>query len=165
MHKIVFKGCIVNGRGGHSELYVPGKNELQESHPKWPLKLCPGSLNIKINNDGYPNELKISGLSETVKSLDTSLFQAAFEIKQDQFGNNLLTPTDAMPNRGDAQVWKSTLKTNNASIPCWVLRRYDSGLTQELEVVSDINIRNEHGFTKETNWACEIELFGKWVNT
>ena len=165
MHKIVFKGSIVNGRGGHTELYVPGKKELQDSHPDWPIKLCSGSLNIKINNDGYPKEFKTNGLAETVKSLDAALFKAAFEIKQDQFGNNMLKATEAMPNRGAAQIWKSTLKINYSTIPCWALRRFGSGLAQELEVVSDVNIRNEHGLTKDKNWPCKIELYGKWVST
>lgn len=165
MGKIIFTGNIVNGRGGHIELYVPGRDELPVTHPDWPVKLCPGSLNVKIDSSGYPCEFKNHGLEETVKSLDVALFKAAFEIKQNQFGNNLLTPTDSIPNRGDAQVWKSTLKANNTSIPCWVLRRYGSGLAWELEVVSDINIRNEYGFSNERDWPCKIELFGEWVTT
>ena len=122
-------------------------------------------MNIKINNDGYPKEFKTNGLAETVKSLDAALFKAAFEIKQDQFGNNMLKATEAMPNRGAAQIWKSTLKINYSTIPCWALRRFGSGLAQELEVVSDVNIRNEHGLTKDKNWPCKIELYGKWVST
>lgn len=165
MGKIKFTGSIINGRGGHVELYVPGRDELPDAHPEWPLKLCPGSLNIKVDSDGYPSEFNKYGLANSVKSLDTALFKAAFEIKQDQLGNNKLTPTDAIPNRGDAQVWKSVLKANNKVISCWVLRRYGSGLAWELEVVSDINIRNEFGLTKEKDWPCEIELFGEWINT
>lgn len=165
MDKITFKGSIVNGRSRHVELYVPGRNELPAAPTDWPLKLCPGSLNIKINSNGYPDEFKNRDLAETIKSLDSALFKAAFEIKQNQFGNNLLTPTNAIPNRGDAQVWKSTLKANNKSISCWVLRRYGSGLAWELEVVSDLNIRNEYGFSIDKDCPCEIELFGKWENT
>jgi hypothetical protein len=165
MQKILFKGFIVNGIGKHNELYVPGRKELPESHPDWPVKLCSGSMNVRVNHSGYPREFRENGWMRTVKALDTAKFKAPFGIRQDQFGNNRLKPTGSMQNRGDAQVWKATLKAGGQSIPCWVLRRFGSGLSRELELVSDMSIRETYGFTVDREWPCEVELYGEWADS
>lgn len=164
LQKITFIGEVVNGRGTHSELFVPGRVELNSSHVNWPTKLSPGSLNIKIRHNGYPIEFSQHKLRATVSSLDKSLFKAAFEIKREQFRNNILFPSKHTPNGGDAQVWISKLEVNNRLIPCWVLRRYGSRLRTELEVVSDVKIRTTISLSTDIDWPCKLYLYGEWMD-
>jgi CTP-dependent riboflavin kinase len=145
MDPIVFKGCIVKGIGQHTTLSVPGRNDITQAPTDWPTKLCPGSLNVRVVPDGYPTLFKEKGLAETTKSLDKDCYPCTFQIAQPEFGNNRLTPTSGNPRRGSAQVWRALLSANGDNINCWVLRRYGSGLSDQLELVSEIHLRTKYG--------------------
>jgi CTP-dependent riboflavin kinase len=145
MEPIVFKGCIVKGVGRYVELHVPGRNEIRQAPSDWPEVLCKGSLNVRIAPDGYPPLFKETGLQDSTKSLDVKCYPCVFEIAQHEFGNNKLTPGPAMPKRGSAQVWRAVLTANGHNIECWVLRRYGSGLADQLELLSDKHLRTEYG--------------------
>lgn len=136
MDELVFTGKVVNGIGKHSELVVPGKSAFQNAPDDWPAKLCPGSLNARIT--GYPPEFATRRLALSTKTLDIAGFLPAFTIPQAQMGNNKLIPIPAMPVRGTAQLWRALLDANGQSAKCWVLRRFGSGLADQLELVSDI---------------------------
>ena len=147
----IFKGQISKGIGRHVELYVPGRDELENCHPDWPRKLQPGSLNVRISPDGYPDIFNEAGHRLTVKSLDNRIIKCAFEIPHISFGNNLLLPTKQKPTRGTAQVWSVLLEANGHSVPCWVLRRIGSGLGDVLEVVSHLYLRATFDFENGHN--------------
>lgn len=136
-----FKGQITDGIGKHSELFVPGRNELATAPSDWPTKLQPGSLNVRVSQDGYPNGFAKYRHGLSVKNLDDGCLNPAFVIPQNQLGNNKLTPTPLVPRRGTAQVWRTVLYTDIQEIPCWVLRRIGSGLSCVLEIVAAVHLR------------------------
>lgn len=107
--ELIFQGVIASGRGMHATLLVPGREVLDNPLNDWPLKLYPGSLNVRITN--YPTLLGCKGLATEVAALDRALFMPAFEILQHQFGNNQLTPRPGEPKCGDAQVWRGNCVT------------------------------------------------------
>lgn len=147
MESIAFEGKIASGVGRHVELQVPGREALPQAPKDWPIALCKGSLNVRIHPDGYPELFQEIGLPQTTKSLDQKPIECSFEIGQSEFGNNRLAPTDGMPHKGSAQVWRAILTTNEQEIVCWVLRRYGSGLRDQLEIVSDAHLRTDYGLT------------------
>jgi hypothetical protein len=126
------------------QLHVPGRSELSACPSDWPEKLCLGSLNVRVAADGYPSLFLERGLSNTVASLDSNCYRANFDIAQDQFGNNKLFPDQSAPRKGSAQVWRAVLGANGRHIPCWVLRRYGSGLINELELLSHEHLRSAY---------------------
>lgn len=131
--ELVFTGEVINGRNGHHQLVIPGRNDLQDAPKDWPEKLFPGSLNVLVSS--YPVELGQRGLTNSVKVFDTAGFRPALAIPQAKMINNLLAPHQGMPERGKAQVWRATVTSNGKTIGCWVLRRIGSGLAQELELL------------------------------
>jgi hypothetical protein len=145
MDSIAFQGKIGSGVGRHVELWVPGRDELPQAPKDWPTSLCKGSLNVRIDPHGYPDLFEVLGLPHNAKSLDRKPIECTFEIGQSEFGNNKLVPTEEMPHRGSAQVWRAALGTTREGIACWVLRRYGSGLQDQLEIVSDVHLRTEYG--------------------
>jgi len=147
MESIAFEGSIVSGVGRHVELQVPGRENLPHAPKDWPTVLCKGSLNVRIQQDGYPDLFEQIGLPKTTKSLDKKPIKCSFEIGQSEFGNNQLVPNDAMPHKGAAQVWRAILTTTETGIACWVLRRYGSGLGDQIEIVSAAHLRSEYHLT------------------
>jgi hypothetical protein len=144
MEPIVFKGHIAKGVGRYVELHVPGRDEIPQAPSDWPKVLCKGSLNVQIAPDGYPLLFNEKGLQNSTKSLDANCYPCTFEIAQHEFRNNKLAPNAAMPKRGSAQVWRAVLKANGHDIECWVLRRYGSGLADQLELLSEKHLRTEY---------------------
>ena len=165
LDQIIFKGLIVNGVGRHVELYVPGKLEILQAPEDWPDKLCSGSLNIRINPDGFPEEFMRYSINNKVEILDSGMFDPILIIKQDQFGNNMLVPNSEMLDRGTGQVWRATLHVNDRETRCWVLRRKGSRVGQQLEVVSHENIREKYGYDREKEWPAKLTLYGEWRST
>jgi len=156
--KITFRGTVVDGRGTFVQLHVPGRSEIPHAPPDWPDLLEKGSLNILVDDDGYPPQFAVYNLPLTVKSLDNRCFPAIFEIAQSAFGNNQLAPSREMPHRGSAQVWRAKLFGCTSLINCWVLRRYGSGLSRELELVSECHLRKMYGLSNGARVSVELEL-------
>jgi CTP-dependent riboflavin kinase len=142
---LVFDGAVASGIGKHADLHVPGRGQISQAPADWPLILFKGSLNVRIEPNGYPAFFSNRGLTNKVSTLDQNCFPCSFEIRYDQFGNNQLTPTAACHRRGSAQVWRAFLDANNHRIACWVLRRYGSTLIDVLELVSDKSLRATYG--------------------
>jgi hypothetical protein len=157
---LVFKGTVINGRGGHAELGVPGRHELPSAPEDWPESFFAGSLNVLVSH--YPIEFTSRGLRHSVKVLDTARFDPAFTIPQSQMRNNKLTPTPAMPHRGTAQVWRAMLTANDQTTRCWVLRRIGSGLDCELELVSGEGLRASLGLDRALEWSAQVTMWGHW---
>ena len=161
MDQLLFEGLIVNGIGKHSELTVPGNSALSDAPSDWPERLCPGSLNLHVLE--YPSAFAERGLSPSTKSLDMANFEPAFVIVRDAMRNNLLRERDGMPNRGDAQVWRASLSAEGRDIDCWVLRRFGSGLTSQIELVAGVGLRGELGLCRERDWPAKVALYGRWL--
>lgn len=155
---IKFQGVVIDGRGTFVQLHVPGRSELTYAPTDWPIVLEKGSLNILIDADGFPTEFAVLGLPHTVKSLDLKNFQPTFEIPQAAFGNNRLLPNPQMPHRGAAQVWRARMSGQTKQIDCWALRRYGSGLSKELELVSACHLRSTHHLNNGMQVSVELEV-------
>ncbi len=139
---ISFSGAICDGVGRHVELHVPGRNEISQAPSDWPVTLQKGSLNVRIAPEGYPELFVTLGVPNRVRSLDSRAFPSAFEIAQHEFGNNRLKPDPDMPHKGSAQVWRAILAWQARKHDCWVLRRYGSGVGEQLELLSDLHMRS-----------------------
>jgi hypothetical protein len=162
MDKLTFVGEIIKGRGRHKELWIPGRADLVGAPADWPEQLHAGSVNVLIASNGYPQEFKARCIPLTVQSLDLAEFQPGFTIPQDQMQNNTLSAIPGAPNRGEAQVWRAHLLAGGNNIACWVLRRFGSGLMQELELVSGEGIRYAYKLPEEVRWPATVEVYGKW---
>jgi hypothetical protein len=144
MNVISFNGVIGDGVGRYVELHVPGRDEIPQAPVDWPTTLHKGSLNVRVSPDGYPALFAELGLPNSVRSLDKKPFPATFEIAQQEFSNNQLRAEPNMPHKGSAQVWRAILKASGHEYPCWVLRRYGSGVGEQLELLSDVHMRSTH---------------------
>ena len=163
MSVIVFRGVIASGIGKHSQLVIPGRSELDSAPDDWPEQLCPGSLNVKLHDDGLPAEFSERCSGELVRKLDSGNFRPEFVIPQSAMQNNKLKPKTDNPNRGVGQVWRTTLihSDSGRSAQCWVLRRIGSALKRQLEIVSHEKIRVEYHLTDGDE--VEAHLNGTWI--
>ena len=132
--KLTFRCTIKPGIGEHSDLKFPGRNEFADGPTDWPIKLQPGSLNALIDDDGYPDAFDSLGSAVGMKRLDEGRFIPEFIIPRAQIENN---------SKGDAQVWRAHISVTNTGkeIDCWALRRIRSGITRQIELVSDLHLR------------------------
>ncbi len=146
MNVLVFQGAIISGIGRYSDLMIPGRDELPQAPGDWPKTLYRGSLNIKIDPEGYPREFEAFCGPRKVPFLDTGFFPPEFTIHRDQIVNNKLEPRPNCERRGHAQVWRAHVKVVDTSttFDCWVLRRFGSGLCDQLECVSEDHLRSRH---------------------
>ena len=146
---LTFGGRIVSGVGLYSKMVIPGSRDLTNAPPDWPNELCPGSLNILIEE--YPDGFQPpQGRAEGAYRLDDQTFRCVFVIPGDHIASNeLMYQGEPSP----AQVWKARLDLldKETSIDCWVLRRlgsnagYDNVGGNVLEIVSDSHLRSEFG--------------------
>lgn len=160
MDELVFKGRVVNGIGRHAELHVPGKSLLSAAPDDWPEKPYPGSLNILVTQ--WPDAFSERKLAHSAKSLDMGGFAPAFTIPQNEMGNNQLGPRPDMAHRGTAQVWRALLNASDKETPCWVLRRFGSGLRDHIELVSEVGLRDSLGLSRDKEWPASLRMFGEW---
>lgn len=144
---LIFHGTISAGIGQHSDMSIPGRELLPDAPPDWPDRLCPGSLNVVIND--YPEGFAApAGRSRGVYQLDDGAFRPAFIIAGDRIAANKLL------HKGEpaaAQVWRARLQVSGRSDPiaCWVLRRLGSNVGKGkpgnvLEIVSAHHLRASH---------------------
>jgi CTP-dependent riboflavin kinase len=143
-------------------MVIPGRLAFAAAPDDWPETLHPGSLNVKIAEDGYPVQLLNRCPGTLVEKLDSRMFAPAFEIPRDAIENNGLKPKRNKPRRGDAQVWRALLAfpTHARPVECWVLRRFCSTIKRQLEIVSDKHLRKEFGLVDGVQVA--VKLHGMW---
>ncbi|MCH8838640.1 MAG: hypothetical protein IIA60_12730 [Candidatus Marinimicrobia bacterium] len=142
---------IAKGTGMFSDMIIPGRDELKEAPKDWPTELQPGTLNVRIDNDGYPAENNNQWKTERIPLLDTGIIPSCFVIPQDKFVNNSIAPMKNQPDRGNAQVWRAHLRVviSRQELLCWVLRRIGSGMQIFLEIVSNLALRDKYGLQDE----------------
>jgi len=165
MDKVYFEGTVISGISKYSELEFPDKTKIKEAPDDWPQHLVKGSLNICIDEDGYPEEFSNLGHQNDTSILDKTQFQPEFIIPGNLIKNNKLVPSQECHNRGNAQVWRATLtkKCSGDSTNCWVVRRFGSTIYRDLEIVSDIHLRNH--FKLENGDRVIVLMFGQWDKT
>jgi hypothetical protein len=140
-----FIGRVRSGKGKHSELVIPGAANLNGAPPAWPAKFQPGSLNVGILKDGYPE-----GLTDPdeggrgVTLLDIGSLEPTVILPWDRIGNNGLRPKAGKPRRGTGQFWPALLyvMSTGKSADCWVFRRVDSTIKLQLEIVSALHLKS-----------------------
>lgn len=162
MDNLYFIGTVISGCGKYSELEFPDKTKIEGASEDWPNSFFNGSLNIRINEDGYPKEFSQLEYPNNIKILDKIGFQPEFIIPGNLIKNNKLLPTPEYLNRGSAQVWKALLtnKHSEEAVCCWVVRRFDSGLYRDIELVSHIHLRKKLKLENGNN--VEVCISGQW---
>jgi len=142
-----FRGRITGGKGLYSEMVIPGRQELSHTPWDWPVKVCPGSLNVVI--DEYPAGFtEPIGRSGGVYQLDDENFVPEFVIPGRLIVNNNLSYNDEP---ASAQVWRARLllTRHGTMADCWVLRRFGSNVGKGkggnvLELVSEHHLRTKY---------------------
>lgn len=160
MDQLEFAGSVVNGIGRHSELVIPGRLKIPGCPNDWPEELFPGSLNVLVTR--YPDEFVSRGFPPVVTTLDVAGFEPQFSIARHLMHNNTLVATPAMPRRGDAQVWMASLVASEQEVRCWVLRRIGSALREQIELVSNVKLRDNLNLSRERRWPVVVKMFGYW---
>jgi len=157
--ELIFEGVVIAGVGRHSELIVPGRSVLLEAPEDWPNVLFPGSLNVRVER--YPPEFERHGFSNRVEELDRSVFKPTFEIARERLANNRLHPRPGVPRGGDAQVWRAQIRAldDSLTLTCWALRRFGSGVGEQLEFVAGQRLR---ALGLQENQRVQACLFGSW---
>jgi hypothetical protein len=144
MRKLEFSGAVRSNQGAFSqEMVIPGRKSLVLAPEDWPAKLAPGTLNIAIHDDGFPNELDRLGKGDGLKKLDEGKFRPELAIPPWRIVGNTLQPTPDEPVRGSAQVWRAELEVASTGevATCWMLRRLGSDIVSQIELVSDEHLR------------------------
>jgi hypothetical protein len=144
MRKLEFIGTVRSNEGAFSrEMVIPGRKRLVLAPKDWPEKLAPGTLNIAIRNNGFPNDFDQLGKGDGLKKLDEGKFWPELAIPPWQIEGNTLEPTPDEPVRGSAQVWRAELQvpSTGKSATCWMLRRLGSDIISEIELVSHEHLR------------------------
>lgn len=158
MDALVFSGRVVTGIGCHADLIVPGRHVLAEVDDGWPVRLYPGSLNVRVLH--FPAAFKEHGLTEDVEALDSGQFAPTFEIPRDLLGNNKLGPSRGMSRRGDAQVWRARIDAGQGvTLECWMLRRFGSKVGSQLELVAGGRLRDA-GLLDDQ--PVSVVIYGRW---
>jgi len=157
-----FTGKVRSGKGEHSKLLIPGAEDISDPPPDWPIRFYPGSLNIDILSDGYPQGFAPpeSG-GRGVSPLDDGGIEPTVVLPWDKIGDNKLNPKKERPRRGTGQFWPSvlTVVATTNKVDCWVFRRIDSTIERQLELVSNLALR-AHLCLKD-GMEVTVELLGK----
>lgn len=143
---------------------MPGKAILSTPIRDWPEMLQAGTLNVRVEG-GFPADFIRNLGRADVRLLDSRRFTPEAELKWTEIRGNTLPPQPGQPDRGNAQVWRATLRNVNTgtACPCWAVRRIGSGLSLDLELVAGENLRDRLGLPDGT--PVELELEGEWVGT
>jgi hypothetical protein len=145
MTMIRFKGKVRSGKGKHNQMVIPGRNALASPPDSWPESFCPGSLNVGIACDGYPNGFQDpdSGGTGAVQ-LDEGSPTPALVIEWNQIKNNGLKPKAGKPRRGTGQFWPAvlTVVSTGQTQQCCVFRRINSKIKRQLEIIAHCSLRD-----------------------
>ena len=91
-------------------MVIPGRKSLVLAPEDWPAKLAPGTLNIAIHDDGFPNDFDQLGKGDGLKKLDEGKFRPELAIPPWRIVGNTLQPTPDEPVRGSRRFggpsWK-----------------------------------------------------------
>ncbi len=155
-----FLGTVKSGLGKHSRLAIPGSGKLNgRPPPGWPPKFIPGSLNILVDDNGYPAGFaEIEG--DRLAKLDTGAFPPAIMIPATEISGNTLKPKPGMPRRGAGQFWPARISVSGTdkTACCWLFRRVGSSIKQQLELVSGVVLRKELLLTDGVHTIVDVKF-------
>lgn len=142
---IRFRGKVRSGKGKHNQMVIPGRDSLAHPSAHWPDRFFPGSLNIGIPPDGYPNGFRDpdnGGMG--VAALDQGIPKPLLVLPWDKIENNGLRPKPGKPTRGTGHFWRAilTVVATGRSTGCWIFRRIDSTINRQLEIISESPLRS-----------------------
>jgi hypothetical protein len=138
MRKLEFIGAVRSNKGEFSrDMVVPGRDSLVVAPADWPLKLALGTLNIAVNDDGFPEGFEEIGKGDGLNKFDEGKFRPELAIPPWRIARNTLQPLPDQPMRGAAQVWRAELQVISTGrvAKCWMLRRLGSGIVSQIELV------------------------------
>lgn len=93
MRKLEFIGTVRSNPGNLTEVTVlPGRDRLFLAPADWPTKLAPGTLNIVVNEDGFPEGFAEIGKGDGLQKLDEGRFRPGLVIPQRKIAGNTLKP-------------------------------------------------------------------------
>jgi hypothetical protein len=110
MRKLEFIGKVRSNKGRFAkEMVIPGRENLLVVPPDWPTQLAPGTLNVEIDSNGFPNGFDEIGDGDGLRKLDNGQFTPVLTIPREKIAGNTLKPTPDEPTKGTAQVWRADI--------------------------------------------------------
>jgi|GEM_PF-428910 len=180
MRKLEFIGTVRSNEGRFSQkIVIPGRDDLFLAPKDWPMRLSPGTVNIQVNDDGFPEGFDEIVKGVGLKKLDGGKFRPAFVIPQRLIAGNPVNPDPDQPTRGFAQVWRAELQVigTGQEATCWMYRIVDSDMLSQLELVAEDHLRNRLNLSngmavkvtvceQESNWNPKPpnELIADWCD-
>lgn len=167
MRKLEFIGTVRSNPGKLTEVIVlAGRDRLFLAPADWPTKLALGTLNIVVNEDGFPEGFAEIGKGNGLQKLDEGRFRPALVIPQRKIAGNTLKPDVDHPTRGFASVWRAELQVIATSqvATCWMLRIIGSDMASQIELVAEEHLRSRLNLADGTEvkvTVFETELKGK----
>ena len=163
-----FRGVYEEGYNVFSKtIQIPGHCDFTKRIEGWPAVMHRGTMNVKINPDGFPQELISHFGSKSVKHFDSRRFKPIEEIPAHAIGGNTLLPTEVCPDKGNGQVWNATiteLKSRKQNrMDCWVFRRIRSGYGDVLELVAGESISS--ALDLEYGDPVKVVMYGTWADS
>lgn len=158
---VVSKGCGLFANQNPLPTTVAELAHLED----WPNSFEQGTFNIKVNKENIPIIANFDFMSQGVRCLDLHPeFPPAAYLNYSVIPNNTITPEKKGENAGDLQFWKTTLHVPDKSIShnCYMLRRVRSGYAFDIELVSNLHLRNDFGL--ENGGQVILTVFGENPN-
>jgi hypothetical protein len=145
---LTFRGRVTPGIGLFSlQIVVPGRAQLgADAPPDWPALLSPGTLNVRVSSNGWPDAID---QRRQIEQVDNGEFRPALVIPHQRIENNTLGPREGHPLCGTGQAWRAEFSIRDQKASCWILRRIGSGYRDVIELVSDSNLRAKYSLTDD----------------
>ena len=153
MRKLEFIGTVQTGRCRFAhEMVIPGQDSLFLKPDYWPRRLAPGTLNIKLNDGGFPPGFDDIGKGEGLTKLDEGNFGRALLISPWKIAGNTIQHDADHPTRGMGEIWRAELQViaTGQATKCWLFRRIGSDITSSIELVAEENLRTRLNLSDET---------------
>ena len=153
---MIIEGYIKKGHHNFGRKYkVPGRDLVLNPPHLWPSTFEPGTVNFRINDD-----FRLLGS-------DNSITYANDEIPDHL--HCLATPAAVFPPAVFQQgfhddstfVWRARLRVRGQDkfLDCWILRRKNATYKRQLELISDVRIRQHFDILDEDQkYGASLEI-------
>ena len=141
-----FTGKVRDGKNKHNhQMKVPGRSQIDSDVEGWPESFFAGSLNVGIEGNGYPEGFSSpEDGGRGVCLLDDGVVPPDLVLEYNKIENNSLEPKRGKPGRGTGQFWRATVTVvlTGENYDAWLLRRINSGIKRQLEIIADCKLRD-----------------------